>query len=221
MKTLQTLAVAASIAILAGTAARAESITTRYSMLAAIGSDRRRKPATRRSSTMRAATRPDHPRTLAAERISMMRAAIRPDRSATVIESSGAMKNFILVAAMIVAAFPARALEVGDHVIFPGPEGPIGCSHFEDTRQSVFHAARYGRQYNKQSSMRRRGSEGPPLRHLAHAAIASRAGSHRVVEENKTGGGTYFAYFCLIVPNSDSCLWIFLPEQSISSGRKN
>ena len=132
------------------------------------------------------------------------------------------MKNFILVAAMIVAAFPARALEVGDHVIFPGPEGPIGCSHFEDTRQSVFHAARYGRQYNKQfvnevNALR----EKDRLCDILLTQQLLPGLEYRVVEKNKTGGGTYFAYFCLIEPNWNSCLWVFLPEKSLSSGRKN
>ena len=31
-----------------------------------------------------------------------------------------------------------------------------------------------------------------------------------MVEKNKTGGGTYFAY--LIEPNWNCCLWIFLPK---------
>ena len=81
------VALAAAIAILAATpfsvaaqlspaAAQAESITTQLFDAAAIESDRRRKPATRRSSTMLAGTRPDHRRTSAAGRISMMRAAI-------------------------------------------------------------------------------------------------------------------------------------------------
>jgi len=104
---------------------------------------------------------------------------------------------------------PAPALEIGDSVKFLWPDA-VGCTQFEDARESVFYSARYGRQFRQDFIDLVNG-----LREKGRACeFMPTMSEYQVVSKNQGGTGL-FEYFCVSQPGWNSCLWVHLIGKQI------